>query len=333
MVASPVLCDLDFDRPGKQFGLLRVPHSSNRSAYGQVLTPICVINGGEGPTLLFTGGVHGDESEGPMALIDFCRTFDEPSVNGRVIVIPALNLPGVEAGTRDCPLDGRNLNRVFPGNPDGTFTEVVAHYVTSTLFPMANVVVDFHSGGSTLCYIPTLLVHQYQGDLTASTEAAISFGAPMVLISRDLETAGFLGNLSEAAGILTVTAELGGGQIAPGTVEIARTGIVNLLRHFGVVEGVIQSPEAAGRAPTEIVEIEDLDAYIAPDEEGLYEPVRCLGEMVEAGTPVGRVYRPSHPWQPPSVCVAPRAGKIICIRPSAHVRPGDCVAIIGKVIG
>ena len=332
-MVSPIRADVDFDRHGKHFGFLRVPHSSNRSAYGQVPTPICVINGGPGPTLLFTGGVHGDEPEGPIALMNFCREVDPAEVRGRIIVIPALNLPGVEAGTRSCPLDNKNLNRVFPGDPDGSFTEVLADFVVSVLFPLADVVVDFHSGGSTLRYIPTLLVHRYNGDLAASTEAAMAFGAPMILISRDLETYGFLGNTSEAAGILTVTTELGGGRLTPDTLEIARTGITNLLRHFKVMQGAIITPESRGRAATMLVEIEDLDGYIAPSESGLYEPTHDLGDSVGAETVVGYVHRPGQPWAEKSACVTPRAGKIICVRPPANVRAGDCVAIIGRIVG
>jgi predicted deacylase len=329
---SPVQVDLDFDQPGKTFGALRVPHSSNDSAYGQIIIPIVVIGNGNGPTLLFTGGVHGDESEGPIALMSFCREVDPNTLNGRVIVLPTLNLPAVHAATRICPLDGRDLNRVFPGDPRGSFTQVLAHYVVSSLFPLSDVVVDFHSGGHTLKYIPCVIIHKHRRDFTASLAAGRAFGSPMILISKDLETAGFLGNTSEAAGILTLTCELGGGMVSPGTVDLAKAGISNLLRHFGLTAGGPAMSERSGGPPARLVEIVDLDGYVVAPKQGLYEPFVDLGESLQKGAALGRVHHAGHTWDPPSTLFATRPGLVICRRPPAHVHPGDCVAIIGQVV-
>src|SRR5512135_2579516 len=110
--ASRLVTDIDFDRDGKQVSYLRAPSSTNQSAYGTVLIPLVVIRNGDGPTLLLTGAVHGDEYEGPVALARLARTLTPESIRGRIVILPALNLPALVAGTRLSPVDGLNLNRV-----------------------------------------------------------------------------------------------------------------------------------------------------------------------------------------------------------------------------
>ena len=81
------------------------------------MIPIAVIRGAPGPTALLTGGNHGDEYEGPIALFDLARTLDPADLTGTVIIVPALNLPAFRAATRTSPIDRGNLNRSFPGSP------------------------------------------------------------------------------------------------------------------------------------------------------------------------------------------------------------------------
>ncbi|TIY00335.1 MAG: N-alpha-acetyl diaminobutyric acid deacetylase DoeB, partial [Mesorhizobium sp.] len=115
---SPITPTVDFDRDGVQHGFLRLPYSRDDSAWGSVMIPICVIRNGSGPSALLTGGNHGDEYEGPLALYDLARTLDPKHVSGTVIIVPAMNYPAFRAGTRTSPIDKGNLNRSFPGRPD-----------------------------------------------------------------------------------------------------------------------------------------------------------------------------------------------------------------------
>ncbi len=126
--ASPVEPSVDFAADGVQHGFLRLPHSRDDSAWGSVMIPMAVIGNGEGPTALLTGGNHGDEYEGPIALFDLARALSPDQVRGRVIIVPAMNYPAFRAGTRTSPIDQGNLNRSFPGRPDGTVTEKIADY-------------------------------------------------------------------------------------------------------------------------------------------------------------------------------------------------------------
>src|SRR5262245_49257346 len=156
---SPISPTVDFDRNGVQHGFLRLPYSRDDSAWGSVMIPIAVVRNGEGPTALLTGGNHGDEYEGPVALFELARTLDAKDVSGTVIIVPAMNYPAFRAGTRTSPIDKGNLNRAFPGRPDGTATEKIADYFQRYLLPRADLVVDFHSGGKTLDFVPFCAAH------------------------------------------------------------------------------------------------------------------------------------------------------------------------------
>ncbi|MBP1888416.1 putative deacylase, partial [Ensifer mexicanus] len=125
---SPISATVDFEAEGVQHGFLRLPYSRDDSAWGSVMIPITVIKNGEGPTALLTGGNHGDEYEGPIALFDLARTLGPDAMTGRVIIVPAMNYPAFTAGTRTSPIDKGNMNRSFPGRPDGTVTEKIADY-------------------------------------------------------------------------------------------------------------------------------------------------------------------------------------------------------------
>lgn len=166
---SLISTDIDYERPGLQNGTLRVPYSHDRSAYGHIPIPITVLKGGDGPTVLLTGGNHGDEYEGPVALMKLIRRLPSMSIKGRLIVVPALNFPAFINGSRTSPIDRGNLNRVFPGARNGHITEMIAHYADTELFPRADVVIDLHAGGASFNHLPTVLAAP-PADISRSAE-------------------------------------------------------------------------------------------------------------------------------------------------------------------
>src|ERR1700761_2354582 len=108
MRPSPISPTVDFSADGVQHGFLRLPYSRDDSAWGSVMIPMTVVKSGEGPCALLTGGNHGDEYEGPIALFDLARTLKAEDVTGRVIIVPAMNYPAFRAGTRTPPIDRGN---------------------------------------------------------------------------------------------------------------------------------------------------------------------------------------------------------------------------------
>jgi N-alpha-acetyl-L-2,4-diaminobutyrate deacetylase len=180
MRASPITATVDFEAEGVQHGFLKLPHSHDASAWGAVMTPITVVKRGEGPTALLTGANHGDEYEGPIALFDLASRLTAEEVSGRVIIVPAMNAPAFRAARRTSPIDGGNMNRVFPGRPDGGVTEKIADYFQRSLLPMADLVLDIHAGGKTLEFVPFAAAHQLTDtDQQEKAMAAVAaFGAP-----------------------------------------------------------------------------------------------------------------------------------------------------------
>src|ERR1700722_11254414 len=150
--ANLIRSEIDLDSSGKQTGYLRLPHSVHRSAYGWIPIPIASIRNGDGPVVLLMGGNHGDEYEGQVLVSSLIREIEPQSVRGQLIFLPMANFPAAAAGLRTSPLDGGNLNRSFPGDPQGAPTAAIADYIEHTLLPRAQYLIDLHSGGSSLLY-------------------------------------------------------------------------------------------------------------------------------------------------------------------------------------
>jgi N-alpha-acetyl-L-2,4-diaminobutyrate deacetylase len=329
---SRIRIGLDLEAEGKRSDYLYAPISTNDSAYGLVPIPITVVRNGTGPSVLLTGGVHGDEYEGPIALSRFAREVEPSAVSGRLIILPALNLPALRAGRRLSPIDGLNLNRVFPGRREGSVTEAIAHLVTAVLFPLVEMVLDLHSGGSSLLYLPLASTHVVadRERTRRSIEAMIAFGAPIGLIGTDLDSSGLLDYTAEQHGKLVVSTELGGGGIvSPQAVAIADRGIRNVLRHFEVLRDDGADP-AAQPGQTRIVETPNLDCFAMAPVDGVYEALVECGAEVATGATLGFVHRIAVNDAAPVPVTAARAGLLICRRAQGRTARGDCLAIVAE---
>ena len=324
---SRVSTDIDFGRRGKHAGYLRVPHSSNESAYGFIAVPLTVVKNRNGPTVLLTAGVHGDEYEGQVTLMKLARELESSDVNGRVIIIPALNLPAAEAGQRCSPVDGLNMNRAFPGRRNGPPTEMIAHYVSEVLLPMTDLQVDLHSGGKTLEYIPTIIMNQCEDKERFAHELALVrlSGMPIGSIERRGDHGGLFEMECEARGIANVNFELGGaGRVTRDYVAMAGFAVRNLLRHVGVLTGKPEKPKQA----TRLVDVNDPRCNVFVYDAGLFEPFVELGENVKAGQALGQVLFPAHATRAPVAVKSAIDGVVLVKRPPGRVQPGDNVFII-----
>ena len=322
---SRVSATIDLEADGKRFGALNVPHSSNESAWGAVRVPIVVIRNGAGPTLLFTGGNHGDEYEGPIALAKLARSLEPGDIAGRVILIPALNLSAVLAGTRVSPIDQLNMNRAFPGRWDGTVTSMVADYVNRRILPMCDAVIDLHAGGRTLSFVPFCGMHVVAdpAQMARTKAAMLAFGAPISLMIEEFDVAAMLDTAVEQLGRPFLFTELGGGGGASAaTVRIAEHGILNVVRHFGVLEG---APEPA---ETRLMHSPDAAYFTVSEDRGLFELMVDLGAEVEAGQPIAQIHDIEKPGRAPVVYEVQRAGLLIGRRWPGLTAPGDCLAVI-----
>ena len=319
---------ISFDEPGKHFGFLRLPHSTNESAYGWIPIPIICIAGSSGPTVLLVAGNHGDEYEGQVALAELCRTLNPASLRGRVIVMPAANYPAVMAGRRVSPIDGGNLNRSFPGSEGGSPTEMIAHFIETRLLPMADCAIDLHSGGSSLQYCPTVRARSNPDpEIMERTLALLrAFGAPYGCIFRPL--VGENRTMAAAAARSNVPylcIEIGGGgSIQQDYLALATAGVNRILVASGVANGEIDLP-----GEIRILSVNGFDNYVYAPENGLFQPLAELGETVAAGQPAARIHFPDTPWREPATATFQTAGSVLCRRFPSLTKRGDCLYEIG----
>ena len=325
MKPNPISSTVPFDKDGVHHGFLRLPYSRDDSAWGSVMIPICVARNGDGPTALLTGANHGDEYEGPIALQNLAYNIDVADFTGRVIIVPAFNYPAFRAGTRTSPIDSGNMNRAFPGRPDGTVTEKIADYFQRTLVPMADIVLDIHAGGKTLDFVPFAAAHVLEDkhQQEACVAAMRAFAAPYSVMLLEIDNAGMYDTAVEEQGKIFVSTELGGGgTAAASTINIAKKGIRNLLIHAGIQKG---EPEATSSIE---LDMPDDDCFVFCEHDGLIEFNLELGASVSKGDVLARIWPVDRTGVPALEYRAKRDGIVAGRHFPGLVKSGDFLAMI-----
>lgn len=329
VLASPVSPTVDLQAEGKQHGFLKLPYSHDGSAWGAVMIPISVIRNDSGATALLTGGNHGDEYEGPIALSKLANTLEPAQIRGRVIIVPFLNYPAVRAGRRTSPIDGGNLNRLFPGRPNGTVTEKIADYFQRYLLPQADIVLDIHSGGKTLNFVPFAAAHvlpdkNQQAHCVAAMQA---FAAPYSMLLLEQDNVGMYDTAAEAMGKVFVSTELGGGGSASAcSTAITERGVHNILVHAGILQAPLIPHESV------LLDMPNSDCYIASEDEGLLELCTDLGQHVSAGQIIARVHSICRNGTTPVEYRAKLDGLLAGRHFPGLVQPGDTIAVIAAPV-
>jgi ectoine utilization protein EutE len=326
-----VITSLDFDKPGKQQGFLQVPYSHNLGGWANVMIPITVIARGKGPTVLVIGGNHGDEYQGQIAAMKLARQLTPDSVTGRLILIPSLNFPAARAAARLSPLDGMNMNRAFPGEAEGPVTSQIAHYLRTVLFPLSDVVIDIHSGGRSMEFVPCAHMHLVpdREQRAKMFAAMLAWGTQFCFIYADIAGTGLLPVEAENQGKLVVTTELGGGEGIPASVHrIAQSGLKNVLIHVGALKGRVRQRQT----PAIITQATNREDYLLAPESGIFEVTVDLGAKVKKGQCVGHIHHLERPDRAPEEIIAQSAGYLITMRAPCLTQQGDCVAVIARQV-
>ncbi len=226
-------------------GYLEVPASGDTGAR----IPVSLVRGSsDGPVLALIAGTHGYEYPGISALQRLRQSIDPQALRGTLILVHIANPPSFYGRTLyTSPADGKNLNRVYPGRPDGTLSERIAHVITTEVIAKADFLVDLHAGDGNEALRPYAYM-PVTGDarLDAATRGmALAFGLDHIVIDTGrIAQAGatkFVDQTALARGIPAITTETGQlGQNDEGSIALAEHGIQNLMRHLGMLEGTAQ---------------------------------------------------------------------------------------------
>jgi len=270
-------------RNHKQSGWLTVATRADGSEWR---LPLLYATGRQpGPTLVVTAAVHGDEYEGVEAIPLVFQQVQPNTLRGTLVMLPVCNMPAYEAAQRSSPVDGLNLARVFPGEAHGSITQRIAYWITQKLLRHAAFYIDLHSGGATY-NIPTLIGYiRDAGELgQRSLAGAQAFGAP-ILWGHPLPIApGRTVSAATDLGVPSLYTEApGGGYARPDDVVCFTDGVLNVMKHLGMLDGTPQP------CPTthHLCGDGNLDQVIAADAAGYFRATVELLEEVKAGQRVG----------------------------------------------
>ncbi len=260
-------------------------HGELELANGEIRLPATVLHGhGTGKTMLITAGVHAGEYVGIQAAIELAQKLKIEKVTGTVIIIKVLNRPAFEARKGSMGLtDGKNLNREFPGNPDGTEMERLAWAVSQELQPVADYYIDLHSGDDYEKLTPYVY---YAG---AAAEEVVSFSRQMAeqvdvpyMVKSNVASGGSY-NYAASQGIPSILIERGGmGDWTYEEVRSTRRDVRNILCHLGIYQGL---KDFRTYYPLDVADIRYQDA----EENGLWYPFKKVGDMIQEGDILGEV--------------------------------------------
>jgi predicted deacylase len=283
--------------------------------------PMWLIHGtADGPTLVVTAGVHPAEYASIAAALEFGRALAPAGLRGRVIVVPVMNLPAWTARSiYVCPLDGKNLNRVFPGNPGGTASEQIAAWVFEHVIRQADFYVDLHGGDLIEALVPFTIFYR-SGDARVDEQSlamAKAFGIELVVCS---ETPGSTFSAASRVGIPSILTEAGGQGIWTAE-DVARhtSGLDRLLLHFGMRPG--------GAATTAACTVLERFAWLRSEHDGFWYPAVPVGASVTEGQELGRVTD----WEGHVLqrAIASVAGRVLFIVSSLAITDGDPLLAVG----
>ena len=236
---------------------------------------------------MLVAGIHGDEYEGPVVLSRLIDEIDPERIDGRLIILPAINNPAVLASQRTSPLDGCNLNRAFPGDPNGGPTDMLADFIVSVLLPEADLVIDLHAGGKASIFATAALATRSDDHdlMQANLQLARAFGAPFIWILGAFNDTRSLNAAALQASVPMIAAELGGGGGAdPTQVSIAMLGVKRCLSHAGIISDALPEPVESILVETR----SSADNVYAPTS-GLFDRHFSAGDKVKAGQLAGYI--------------------------------------------
>ena len=294
----------------------------------KVEIPVVVINGAKpGPVFWVNGAIHGDEPEGPRAIQLAMRRIDPAQLTGAVVMVPVVNPLAFSAAERGNPLDtfSYDMNRIYPGKPNGYFTERLADLHWTAMKDVADMEISIHSGGAHSFLDKAIFVDERP----ESVELARAMGAGWGCIMSNFNKSGSPMAMLNGLGKVGITVELGGRSATSPerfryvAEELARS-ILNILYHYKMLPGTPTYPQPAYKGVQE--------ALLAPAS-GIFLPVEGVDflKMMKKGDPIAQIVNVF--GDTVGELSAPADGMFFGLRALPNVNMGDWCCFFCKVDG
>lgn len=293
--------------------------------------PVVVIHGTRpGPVLALVSGAHGTEYASVIALEKLISAIDPAQLAGTVILLPLVNIQSfLQKVPHVNPVDGKSMNRFYPGKHDGTQTERVAWMITKQVVERCDYLIDFHGGDldedlRPYSYWPRT-GNPKQDAVTR--DMALAFGLDHIIVvadrPKDPMASRYLDNTANTRGKPAIAVEAGhAGTVEIEDVEALAGGALNVMRYLKMLPGSaapIERPAWIGKVDT-----------VSGEKPGIFYPLVRRGAYVEQGMKLG--YVTDYFGNVTLEARAPAAGVVLYICAVPSMKPGDVIANIGEIV-
>lgn len=292
-----------------------------------VKIPVTLINGQEeGKTVAITAAVHGGEYTGVFGLIKLSREIKPQDLKGKLILVHIANVSAFESKMQYIgPIDGKNLNRCFPGNKNGTHTEQLAHLISKEVYGQSDFFLDLHSGDIHEDLMPFTLYHRDASEEVRAQSRKIGELMNLGPVIGSGSDCGSINGMAMKYNIPGVLAELGcRGECNVDQAILYKERILNVLYYYGLLDGEVDVPKA-----------EDVDYVhcmycLDSDIDGLWYPSYNAGDEVSENQSVG--YITDYFGNILKEFYSPVTGRVLYNTTSLAIRNGDpLVSFISNV--
>jgi len=267
--------------------ILRVETSTDENGE-PVQQSLLVIRGNkDGPIMLLTGGVHGDEFEGPQTIMNLFHEIEPEKLSGSLVGLVIANEPAYEDANRCNSIDGKNLARVFPGDPKGSVTEQIAYWMGERLISKAEYYIDFHSSGSD-SEMPQMcgyFKYNSTSDKLTSQDMAEAFRAKVTWAHPDFAKGRTL-SYAYAHGIPAIYTECPSTRcVSKNDLEVYQRGALNVMKLIGMMQGKLEG----SRSKYYLKGNGDTDKCVSATTDGFFQPDKNLLDLVNKGERLGTI--------------------------------------------
>lgn len=307
-------------------GAIEVPAGSDAA----LSIPVAIAHGVKGgPVLALLGGAHGTEYTSIIALEKLIGEIDPKQLTGTVIILPLVNVPSFQKVVPHLnPIDGKNMNRMYPGKADGTQTDRASFAITKQVVDQADHVIDFHGGDLDEDLRPYAYWNKTgkTDQDNFSRAMVLAFGLDHIIISadrpKDPADSRYFENTASTRNKPSITVEAGhAGTVDADDLAVLVDGTLSVMRHLKMLPG---APKPADN-PIWIDHLAD----VGSEQGGIFYPLVKRGQYIGAGMKLG--YVTDYVGKPIYEPRAKEAGVILYVRAVPSINKGDTVASVGVV--